>query len=411
MRRNLLLCALLVILRFPDASAQVLTHRGFVDARATVFPQETALDRANTVVDVQAREEVFVKPAAWIQFAAGLDVRGNTHDQVKRNGRPDFSDRATRRPLWSIRRLSATVHYRRVTVDAGKQFIRWGKADIVTPTDYFAPRDFLNVIDSEFLGVTGARGAIQLGNQAVDLVVLPRLTPSRVPLLTQRWAPVPAQARDHRLVDGGARFPDGMQTGVRWLYTSAPFEVSLSYFNGFNHLPNIEVHVPFVPGEIILTRVYPEVAAYGADAAVPTRWFTIKGESAYFTSPAPRTDEYVLYVLQLERLVGEWVLVGGYAGEVVTARNAQATFAPNRGLTRSILGRASYTIDVNRTAAIEGVIRRNGDGGYVRVEYSQARGQHWRFTLAGAVIAGDEDDFLGQYRLNSHLSAAMRYSF
>ena len=29
-------------------------------------------------------------------------------------------------------------------------------------------------------------------------------------------------------------------------------------------------------------------------------------------------------------------------------------------------------------------------------------GAHWRATFAGAVIGGDERDFIGQYRRNSH---------
>ncbi len=37
-------------------------------------------------------------------------------------------------------------------------------------------------------------------------------------------------------------------------------------------------------------------------AAVPTRWLTVKGEVAYFTSRSPGTDEYVLYVVQVERV-------------------------------------------------------------------------------------------------------------
>jgi hypothetical protein len=45
-------------------------------------------------------------------------------------------------------------------------------------------------------------------------------------------------------------------------------------------------------------------------------------------------DEYVLYVMQVERQTGQWRLVGGYAGEVVTVRRAASTFAPDRGLTR-----------------------------------------------------------------------------
>ena len=94
------------------------------------------------MLDLMAREEVFVKPAAWLQFAGGLDLRQNTHDQVDNSWHVDFTDRGTMRPAISVRRLSATIARGPFTVDLGKQFIRWGKADIVTPTDRFAPRDF-----------------------------------------------------------------------------------------------------------------------------------------------------------------------------------------------------------------------------------------------------------------------------
>ena len=137
----------------------------------------------------------------------------------------------------------------------------------------------------------------------------------------------------------------------------------------------------------------------------------MKGEVAYVTSASSVTDEYVLYVIQVERQTGEWVLVGGYAGEAVTANRASLVFAPDRGLTRSVLGRASYAIDPNRSLAFEAAVRQNLGGAYGKVEYSQAYGQHWRATFAGVAIGGDQDDFLGQYRRNSHVSVALRYSF
>jgi hypothetical protein len=71
--------------------------------------------------------------------------------------------------------------------------------------------------------------------------------------------------------------------------------------------------------------------SYGGDAAVPTPWFTVKGEAAYSSSDTPATDDYVLYVIQLERQSGEWSFSGGYAGEVVTARRAVATSRPTAG--------------------------------------------------------------------------------
>ena len=137
------------------AFAQTVTQRGFVEGRAFLFPQEAVNDPTQAVGDFLAREEVFVKPAPWLRFAGGLDVRADTHDQVADDWRLDFSDRGERRPRLSVRRLTATLTRGRFTLDVGKQFIRWGKADIINPTDRFAPRDFLNVVDNEFLAVTG----------------------------------------------------------------------------------------------------------------------------------------------------------------------------------------------------------------------------------------------------------------
>jgi hypothetical protein len=137
----------------------------------------------------------------------------------------------------------------------------------------------------------------------------------------------------------------------------------------------------------------------------------MKGEAAYFTTSEAETDEYVLYVLQLERQTGEWVFVAGYAGEVVTRDSGVSSFAPDRGTARTVLGRASYTIDANRSAALESAVREDGQGLYLKGEYSQAYGRHWRATVAGALIRGEQADFLGQYRRNSHIVYSLRYSF
>ena len=391
--------------------AQPLTQRGFADSRLTLYPQDAANDRANAVTELLVRDEVFVKPSPWIQFAAGFDLRLNTHDQVEGSWRIDIGDRRTLRPALSVRRLAATLARGPVTIDIGKQFIRWGKTDILTPTDRFAPRDFLNVIDAEFLPVSGVRGVVQAGAHAVDVVWVPVFTPSRIPLPNQRWAPAPADFPSIALAGSGAVIPEGSQAGIRYSRIADRVEYSVSLFNGFNHLPNIAAAPGPRPGQFNLVRRYPSMRSYGGDAAMPARWFTVKAEASYFTSGTPATDDYVLYVIQLERQSGEWLLVGGYAGELVTARRATTAFAPDRGLTRSIVARAAYTIDPNRSVAFEGAARQNGRGVYSKVEYSQARGQHWRVTVGAVLVGGSSADFLGQYRRNSHLVLALRYSF
>ena len=102
---------------------------------------------------------------------------------------------------------------------------------------------------------------LQLASDTVEVAVLPRMTPSRMPLLTQRWASIPPDAGNIRLVEGGTRFPEGTQTGVRWSHTvRVPLEFAVSYFDGFNTLlrSNIEVHCAVRSGRDRLDpRVYP----------------------------------------------------------------------------------------------------------------------------------------------------------
>jgi hypothetical protein len=392
------------------AAAQTFSYRGFVDLRALVFPQDSPHDDTNFVGDMLARGEAFYRPTSWAQFAFGLDARANSDDQVDTSFQVDLRDRLALRPSFSVRRLSATFTRGPLTLDAGKQFIRWGKTDVITPTDRFAPKDFLYVIDGEFLPVTGVRTVLQWGANTIDVPFVPRFTPDRTPLLDQRWTLLPGDVTGVKVTAAAANLPSDSQAGVRWSHTGS-YEYSLSFFDGLDYRPNLQIAVqPEVPS-IEIAKEYPHIRSYGADGAVPTRWFTIKGEAAYVTSSTPHTDEYVLYVVQLERQTGEWVFVGGYAGELVTVSRGQVAFAPDRGLARALVGRASYTIDTNRRVAFESAVRQNGRGVYVNAEYSHARGQHWRATVNAAVIGGSGDDFLGRYRQNSYGALALRYSF
>jgi hypothetical protein len=412
-----LLLALAICCSQP-ANAQTLTYRGFGEARTTGYPQDAPNDSRHLIADALLRAELFVRPMPGLAAAAGLDARANNDAQVVDSWRLEVADRGVRRPRLSMRRASVTVNRRALTLEVGKQFIRWGKADIVTPTDRFAPRDYLNVIDSDFIAVRAVRASIERGPTMVDAVWAPFFTPSRLPLFDRRWTVVPPGVTlVHAPNLREPAMPERAQAGVRWGYNAGRYEYSMSFYDGFNHLPAIDqglIDIPSAPGGPIVVEVarrYPALRMYGGDAAVPTRWFTFKGEAAYFTSKTAATDEYVLYVAQIERQAGEWLLVGGYAGEVVTRKEAAIVFAPDRGTARTILGRASYTIDANRSAAVEGALREDGRGLYLKGEYSQARGVHWRVTTTGAIVRGASDDFLGQYRRNSHLALALRYSF
>jgi hypothetical protein len=392
--------------------AQSLSQRGFIETRAIVYPQAAPGDSGRIVGDALLRWEGDYTAAPWLILSGSFEARTDTHRQVAREWNLDADGRTIARPALSLRRVSATLHRGGFTAEFGRQFIRWGKTDILNPTDRFAPKDYLSsVVDTDFLGVNAIRATYEKGANTIDLVWQPWFTPSRAPLLNQRWTTLPPEVSGIALRDGGARYPGGSQYGVRWNHVAPGYEYSLSYFDGRQNLPSFDAKlVPGLPPAIALDRFYPRLILYGADAAMPLTWFTVKGEAAYLTSPTPGAQEYVLYVVQVERLVREWSFVGGYAGSVTTRDPATPLqFAADRGYAKSFVGRAGLTIDANRSLAIETAVR--ADGSFVRFEYSHATGQHWRTTAGVAWIRGDMSDFLGQYNRNSYGSLAIRYSF
>lgn len=397
---------LAIVLGVVTCSAQNYTQRGFLESRGNFYPQDAKNDRFNGLGESLFRYEGFYKPTSTFQLAGAIDLRIDTHHQVNRDLRLSWSDRELQRPFGEVRRLSALYHNGPVTFEAGKQFVRWGKTDILTPTDRFAPRDYLEVVDNDFLPITAARLTYEKGSNTIDAVWSPRFTPSRIPLLNQRWAVLPELPPGVTLRDAGANFPGGSQVGMRWSHVGT-IEYAASIYHGFNHLPSFEA----LP-DLSIRRFYPKLLMAGGDFAVPTPWIAVRGEIAQFHFDDDRVDDYLLYVVQLERQAGEWFFVGGYAGEAITDRGARSVgFAPDRGLTKTFLGRAGYTIDTNRSIAFEAAARQNGNGTWTKFEYSQALGQHWRLIGNLTLIQGDPGDFLGQHHRNSHAILIVRYSF
>jgi hypothetical protein len=403
---------LLAALAVPSAGlAQGFTQRGFAEGSGVFYPQTAPGDDRRTGASALLRYEPAYTPVYWLTFAGSFDARIDTLGYVERSWGVDWLDQTRLRPALSVRRIVATVSGHGFTLDLGRQFVRWGKTDVLNPTDRFAPRDFMDVVVTDFLGVVGARLVCERKGRSIDLVWVPAFTPSRLPLPGGRWSISQPGTELVATVDGGIEYPGGSQLGARWNHTMSGFEYSLSFYDGYNHLPLFDARFNPMPPQIKVVQVFPRMRMYGGDAAWPLRWFTLKGEAGYFTSTDKRADEYGTFVIQAERQIGEWFLVGGYSGEVVTVQRAAAGFAPDRGLAHSFLGRASYTIDVNRSVAFQGVVRQNGNGLWLEAEYSQAIGRHFRTTLRGDLLRGSADDFLGQYRRNSHLTATLRYSF
>ena len=154
--------------------------------------------------------------------------------------------------MLAVRRLSASYSRGKLTVEAGKQFVRWGKTDVLNPTDRFAPRDFLNVVDTEFLGDhRGAGDLWDAGQHHRSRVVAEADTESRA--VAQSAVGRAAAGNSDR--GGGAAFPGGPQFGARWNHIGTAVEYSFSFYNGYDHLPLYDTQLEFAPFQVDALRI------------------------------------------------------------------------------------------------------------------------------------------------------------
>jgi hypothetical protein len=179
--------------------------------------------------------------------------------------------------MLSIRRLDATVSRGHVTVDAANSSSAGARPRSSTPTDRFAPRDYLNVFDTEYLAVPGVRVLGQFGPFARRRVGAGLHAKPQSRCRAKRWTSCRPERRLSRR--STAPFPKDGRRACAGHMSGAATRVSGSFFDGFNHLPYRRAAQPAG-----VQLVFPSMRMYGGDAVVPSRWITIKAEGGYFTT-------------------------------------------------------------------------------------------------------------------------------
>src|SRR5579885_1530473 len=126
--------------------AQNFEQRGFIENRELFYPQTVQRDPGRIIDQAEFQWEPTVKVENWFKWKATYDFRMDTHQQVERSLWPDIDDRSTKRPGFSIREFYVSLHKGNFTGEIGRQTIRWGKTDILNPTDRFAPKDYVSSV-------------------------------------------------------------------------------------------------------------------------------------------------------------------------------------------------------------------------------------------------------------------------
>ncbi len=374
--------------------------------------------------------------APWIGVKVVGEARGDTDGDA--NGVYfEIPDTNSHRSIVSLREATAAFRWAPVDVTIGKQFFAWGTADAYNPTDNINPYDYLDVLDTDKMAVYSVAARVQAGPTSFVAVVVPVFTPSRLPEATSRWAPQPPPgviAVVHDREVPGVEVAN-VQFAARLRTTLGGWDLSASYYEGFDDIPQFRAASLQSPSGVVvtsLTPVFPRIRAVGMDFSTTVRGIEVHGEAAAkFTRENGRENRFQGiggFTYTWDGIGARWLdavaLTLEYAGEIAL-RTRDSSILPSGGgdsalgdllafnaFMNTVAGRVLLKVSEDTQVKLTANLNFDGPASY----YAQVAVAH-RFTDAFQAeagldfLGGDSRSFWGRWASNDRIFVVLRYLF
>jgi hypothetical protein len=295
---------------FKEHVKGTLKFKNFMSFQTTIEEQtsirQEGVLRLDITQDLNENFRLFLAPQ-W---------KADTRNYVKAPWM-NFRDSTSRDPYFSFHQGYLRYKEESFDVTVGKQIYSWGTADGYNPTDYLLnPWDYQDIPDREKIGTFSISANYYLPDTSFQFIVIPLFTPSRIPMTNNRWLGIPNLSlfgvplgklglplvdfliRTRRKLPP-ARF-ENTQVAFR-AKTSAitGWDLSLSYFDGFDNLPLVSAEGPIciAPGICvgIPKTMFSRVRAPGFDFSTTFGKLEVHGEAqARFYDGGRTTDRLPL---------------------------------------------------------------------------------------------------------------------
>ena len=379
------------------------------------------------------------KLASWSSIALVAEVRDDDGRFVRRIHHR-FPDIEPHRSALSMKEAVLGLGSDLLRIELGKQIYTWGTGDAYNPTDQLNPYDYLDPIDREKMGVWSANATATAAGVSGQFVIVPLFTPSRDPLENGRWVvlseeslPAVAVANPFGIeLPTGAtlqprRIPatgfDTLQYATRFKTTRAGWDLSVSYYDGFESTPVLRRPRGLVAATTF-EPVYTRVKAPGLDFSTTWQKFEFHGEAVAKFEEARGKDDRFQGLLGLNytlddlglRWLEQLVFVVEHARETNLSSRSRSDFLESGAVANAfrdaVAGRLQAKFSQDTELTVGGSLDFTSDPSY----YMQGKLVHkLQDTLhleAGVdFFDGLKHTFWGKWRKNDRFFAAFKYFF
>lgn len=312
-------------------------------------------------------------------------------------------------------------------ISLGKQLLAWGRADGINPTDNLTPKDFTQLTpeDNDLReGIKAAKGEYTFGNSTISLIWFPESASHRIPLR-------PMSGIHYQIEDA----PDKSQYALQWEYLGASVDSSLSWFDGYDLMPDFLMGDLTMDGLTVILHNQ-RLQVLGGDISFAEGNRVWRGEIAYSHTDSEGEADFVHKKDQLWLVGGpEFTLENNWVlGVQLTVKHVFDFALPDAyllsGIEQSIAQRQMAT--ANQTRATQtgitwriaksafndslrvetsGVALANHEGGLTRVQTDYIPRDAIHIRMGIEYYHGKSKGFFGQLRENKLGYVEASYDF
>ena len=304
----------------------------------------------------------------------------------------------------------------------GRQIVRWGKTDQISPADNVNPQDmrefFVPELEDRKIPNWMARIRLFPGDFTLEGIFIPFFEENEFDYSGTTWALLGAQSTDLRIDESKpGKGLDNSDLGVRASTSLAGWDVALSYLHAIEKSPRLRFD-PTNPAGPTLHADYHRQNIWAAEFETTADKFGFRGEGAYFDKQSIHTESLdsvakpvLHYAIGVDYL-GEqdWYAnvqlshqhVFEYESKILFLRrdNFYLNGEINREFWRgNMMLRLRYALDLS-------------DGGsFLTPEAILSYYENLELTLGANVFTGPKDTLFGRYRDNDQIFCKIKYYF
>jgi len=346
--------------------------------------------------------------------------------------RNDFSDPNRNRVY--LKETYIDLYSPKIDLRVGKQVILWGKADGFNPTSNIIPIDYSDILDTddEEIGIFALKSNFYYEDWEIQGIISPTFQSSIFPSSKSRWQNYP-DFLNHNGISRPARFtreevsmPENkfkdFQYGLRLSRNFNNVDFSISYYQGWNDIPNTTSSISFSGDTINVSMQsnYYKHQVIGGDFSWVLGKYILKGEGALFLPQGIiQDDPYFQYVIGFERVFSNIIddknlfVIAQWIHEIKSDNIEYKGNDFNHLFQRNLMTRIEMDINRDMKFSVQAMYSLKYEEFYIKPEFIYNISDGLNFSLMADFLGGNKgkDGFFSNYSENNRVRAKLKYNF